>query len=237
MSRCWLNWLNWLNWLMLELELKPAIESLKFMQTIPFMRTLGYGLIVILLSSCVSSTPNNVENICSIFDDRRSWYKAAKSAQQRWDSPIAVSMAIIYQESSFKARAKPPRNKFLWVFPGGRPSSAFGYAQALDSTWEDYERRSGNGRASRANFSDAVDFVAWYNANSTRLSGISKTDARGLYLAYHEGNGGYQRGTYREKQWLLDAAARVQSNSHKFAAQLDGCRAQLNKSWFQRLLF
>jgi hypothetical protein len=231
LSRCWLNWLA------IDLKLKSAIESLKLMQTIPFTRALGYGLAAILLCGCVSSRPNNLDNICSIFDDRRAWYKAAKSAHERWGSSVAVNMAIIYQESSFKARAKPPRNKFLWVFPGGRPSSAFGYAQALDSTWEDYERRSGNGRASRSNFSDAVDFVAWYNANSTRISGISKTDARGLYLAYHEGNGGYQRGTYREKQWLLDAAARVQSNSDRFAVQLDGCRSQLNKNWFQRLFF
>lgn len=198
-------------------------------------RILGYVLIAILISSCVSSRPNNVDNICSIFDDRRSWYKAAKSAEQRWGSPIPVSMAIIYQESSFKARAKPERNRFLWIFPGGRPSSAFGYAQALDSTWEDYERRSGNSRASRSDFSDAVDFVAWYNANSTRISGISKTDARGLYFAYHEGNGGYQRGTHREKQWLLDAAGRVQSNSNRFAVQLDACRSELDKNWFQRL--
>lgn len=211
-------------------------KSLKLMQTQPCSRLLAYGLTAIVLSSCVSSTPNNVDNLCSIFDDRRSWYKAAKSAQQRWGSPIAVSMAIIYQESSFKARAKPPRNRFLWVFPGSRPSSAFGYAQALDSTWEDYEQRSGNGRASRSNFSDAVDFVAWYNANSTRISGISKTDARGLYYAYHEGNGGYQRGTYRDKQWLVDAAGRVQSNSNRFANQLNECRAELDKNWFQRLL-
>lgn len=223
--------------MMFELELKSPIKSLKVMWTKLLTRMLGYGLLAILISSCVSSRPNNVDNICSIFDGRRSWYKAAKSAEQRWGSPISVSMAIIYQESSFKARAKPERNRFLWIFPGARPSSAFGYAQALDSTWEDYERRSGNRRASRSDFSDAVDFVAWYNANSTRISGISKADARGLYFAYHEGNGGYQRGTYREKQWLLDAASRVQSNSNKFAIQLDACRSELDKNWFQRLLF
>jgi hypothetical protein len=222
---------------MFELELKSPIKSLRVMPTKIFTRILRYGLIAILLSSCVSSRPNNVDNLCSIFDDRRSWYKAAKSAQQRWGGSIPVSMAIIYQESSFKARAKPQRNRFLWIFPGGRPSSAFGYAQALDSTWEEYEQRSGNGRASRSNFSDAVDFVGWYNATSSRASGISKTDARSLYFAYHEGNGGFQRGTHRKKQWLLDAAARVQSNANKFAIQLDDCKAELDRNWFQRLLF
>ena len=207
------------------------------MHTKLFTRIFGYGLVAVLISSCASSRPSNIDNICSIFDDSRSWYTAAKKAQQRWGSPISVSMAIIYQESGFRARAKPERNRFLWIFPGKRPSSAYGFAQALDSTWEDYERLSGNGRASRSNFSDAVDFVGWYNANSSRINGISKSDARGLYFAYHEGNGGYQRGTYREKQWLLDAGGRVQSNSDRFAIQLNGCREELDKNWFQRRLF
>jgi len=145
-------------------------------------------------------------------------------------------MAFIYQESSFQSRAKPAREKFLWVFPGRRPSSAYGYAQALDETWQEYEQKSGNTRASRRNFSDAIDFVAWYNANSSRVSNISNNNAEHLYYAYHEGNGGYQRATYRDKQWLMDTAARVQVNSSRFALQLDGCRRELDKSWFERLI-
>lgn len=189
-----------------------------------------------LLMSCTAAQPRNAADVCSIFEDRRSWYKAAKTSSERWGIPIAVNMAFIYQESSFRARAKPDRTRILWIIPGPRPSSAYGYAQALDSTWDDYEARSGNSRASRANFRDAVDFVAWYNANSRRLSNIAPSDARSLYLAYHEGNGGYQRGTYREKRWLLDAAANVQANSERFSSQLASCRSELDKNWFQRLL-
>lgn len=193
-------------------------------------------LLVSLLAACASSPPESVANICDIFDDRRSWYNAAKSAEQRWGIPVSVNMAFIYQESSFQSRAKPARNKFLWIFPGRRPSSAYGYAQALDETWQEYEQRSGNSRASRRNFSDAIDFVGWYNANSTRVSNISNNNAMHLYYAYHEGNGGYQRATYSDKQWLVDAAARVQANSSRFAGQLDGCRRELDKNWFQRLI-
>jgi len=106
----------------------------------------------------------------------------------------------------------------------------------LDSTWEEYETLSGNRRASRADFDDAIDFVAWYNANSARISSISRYDARDLYYAYHEGNGGYQRGTYRDKGWLVDAASRVQQNADRFSTQLNSCESELEKNWFQRLL-
>ena len=194
------------------------------------------SLLVSLLAACASSPPASVADICDIFEDRRGWYNAAKSAERRWGIPVSVNMAFIYQESSFQSRARPPRNKFLWIFPGRRPSSAFGYAQVLDETWQEYEQKSGNSRASRANFSDAIDFVSWYNANSTRVSNISTNNAMHLYYAYHEGNGGYQRTTYREKPWLVDTAARVQANSSRFAAQLDGCRRELDKNWFQRLI-
>lgn len=195
------------------------------------------ALCSLVLASCASSPPRNATNVCSIFEERRAWYRAAKAAEERWHIPIAVNMSFIYQESSFRARIKPDRRKILWIIPGPRPSSAYGYAQALDSTWEEYERSSGNPRASRADFADAIDFVAWYNAGSTRQSQINSNNARDLYLAYHEGNTGFQRGTHRSKEWLLQAANRVQANASQFAVQLDSCRRELDKPWWRRLLF
>lgn len=193
-------------------------------------------LLAASLTGCVTSQPQDVANVCEIFEERRAWYKAAKAAEERWQVPISVNMAFIYQESTFRSRAKPPRSRLLWILPGPRPSSAFGYAQALDSTWAEYETRSGNRGASRAKFSDAIDFVAWYNAGSTRQSRIDRYNAEQLYLAYHEGNGGYQRRSFANKGWLLSAASRVQDNADRYAGQLSECRSELDKSWWRRLL-
>ena len=132
------------------------------------------------VTGCVATQPRDITNVCTIFEERRSWYKAAKNSSERWGVPVSVNMAFIYQESGFRARAKPDRTRILWILPGPRPSSAFGYAQALDSTWAEYKVRSGNRRASRADFDDAVDFVAWYNAGSTRSSGIARNNAQHL---------------------------------------------------------
>ena len=189
----------------------------------------------VFLTSCVSSQPQDINDVCAIFGERRGWFEAAKSSEERWGIPIAVNMAIIYQESSFRARAKPERSRVLWVLPGPRASSAYGYSQALDSTWKEYKRISGRKRASRSDFKDAVDFVGWYNANSSRASSIAGTDAHSLYLAYHEGNAGFQRGSYRGKQWLIEAANRVQMNSERFNSQLDGCSKEFEKGWLRRL--
>lgn len=189
------------------------------------------------LSACISSAPNNPANACEIFEDRRAWFRAAADAEKRWGVPISVSMAFIYQESSFRSRAKPARTRILWVIPGPRPSDAYGYAQALESTWNEYREVTGNRRAKRSDFADAVDFIGWYNANSYRRNNIALHDARNLYLAYHEGNTGFARATYADKPWLLDTAARVQNNADRYQAQIDRCADELGKNWWQRLFF
>lgn len=199
------------------------------------MQSLMLLALCLFLAGCISSPPDNISNVCNIFEDRRGWYNAVKQTEERWDVPIPVTMAFIYQESSFDARAKPERNKFLWIFPGSRPSSAYGFAQAIDSTWDDYMNATGNWSAVRHDFGDAADFVGWYNAMSNRISGIEKYDAANLYFAYHEGNTGYSRGTFREKPWLIDASNRVQANSEKFLSQYNNCKKDLDKNWLFRL--
>lgn len=193
------------------------------------------ALALLTLAGCMNSQPKNLGNACSIFEENRSWFRAAADAEKRWGVPISVSMAFIYQESAFRSRAKPARSRILWIIPGPRPSNAYGYAQALDSTWADYQRSTGNSRAKRSSFDDAVDFVGWYNANSYRRNNIALHNARDLYLAYHEGNTGFERRSYADKQWLIDTAGRVQGNADRYQAQIDVCAEELGKNWWQRL--
>ncbi len=182
---------------------------------------------ILFLSSCVSITPpSNVADICSIFEQKRGWYRAADRSERRWGSPIPVMMAIIHQESSFRAKAKPKRKKILWVIPGFRSSSSYGYTQALAETWQRYIRDAGNYGADRDNFADSIDFVGWYNQQSHRRSGISKDDPYQLYLAYHEGHGGYNRRSYKNKQWLLAVAGKVASQSARYTSQLATCESR-----------
>jgi hypothetical protein len=149
--------------------------------------------------------------------------------------PIPVSMAFIKQESGFASRAKPARRKLLGFIPGPRPSSAFGYAQAQDGTWDDYRKSSGNGIASRSNFADAVDFVAWYNNNSYRINNIAHDDAYNLYLAYHEGNAGFRRRSYEGDTALINVARKVQADALVYERQFQECERELGKNWFERL--
>lgn len=184
------------------------------------------------LVSCVTSPPTSLNNLCDIFEEKGGWYKAAKKSRERWNTPIPVMMAIVHQESRFVAKAKPPRKKFLWIFPGPRVSSAFGYSQAKKSTWEWYLDVSGNRGADRDDFEDAIDFVGWYNNVSHKQNNIAFNDARNLYLAYHEGHGGFNRRTYRNKTWLVNVANKVGSRSQRYGQQLARCEEDLDSSWW-----
>ena len=41
-------------------------------------------------------------------------------------------------------------------------SSAYGYAQALEGTWDDYRKDTGRRGADRDDFADSSDFIGWY---------------------------------------------------------------------------
>ena len=164
---------------------------------------------LLLLAGCSTPQPKNINNVCDIYDEYYDWYNASKAVKKKYGVPESVTMAFIHQESKFIDDNRPPRKWYLWIIPGPRPSSAYGYAQALDPTWEEYMRLTGNWGADRDDFEDAVDFIGWYVDTAHRKAGISKFDTYDLYLAYHEGVGGFQHKTYLKKPWLTKVARKV----------------------------
>ena len=184
-------------------------------------------LIMLLAAGCAKPRPNHVENICSIFRQYPDWYSDTKKAEKKWHIPISVQMAIIYQESGFNSSAKPPRKKLLWIIPWKRPSSAYGYSQALKNTWKDYEERT-NQSCSRSTFDDATDFIGWYSNQICHTLHINPDNAYAIYLAYHEGPGGYARRSYMKKPWLIRVARKVSYRAKVYARQLAVCEHEFN---------
>lgn len=183
--------------------------------------------IVGLVASCGSGgnykAPRNLDNACAIANERPAYFRAMKNAERRWGVPVHVQMASIHQESKFVGNARTPHQFVLGIIPVGRQSSAYGYSQALDGTWQDYLKETGNRRAKRDNIRDATDFMGWYMDGTSRQLGISKLDATAQYLAYHEGRGGFSRGSHQGKPWLMNVAANVGNRAQLYRSQLVAC--------------
>lgn len=192
-----------------------------------------FGLaFVFLLSACAPSPPKNQNDICAIFREYPSWFWAAQAAQANWGIPISVQMAIIYQESHFQGNAKPSRTLLFGFIPWSRPSTAYGYSQALDGTWAEYQMVN-NTKGYRSDFDTAIDFLGWYCHRAHVKAGIPVDNAYALYLAYHEGIGGYTRGVYKDQAWLITIAKRVQHQADLYHKQILTCQHSLpkKKTW------
>jgi hypothetical protein len=191
-------------------------------------RFLRASLVVLCLASCGGSrnypAPRQLDDACAILRERPQYLRAMEQAERRWGIPVHVQMATIYQESKFVGNARTPHTFALGVIPMGRQSTAYGYSQALNGTWEEYQRSAGSRRAKRDDFGDATDFMGWYMDESTRSLGISKDDAEAQYLAYHEGRTGYASQSYESKPWLVEVAAAVEGRSQMYREQLASCR-------------
>ena len=190
------------------------------------------SILFIFIVSCTSNQQINTGDSCILFDQKKNWYKSAKKSYDRWQTPIALQLAIIKQESSFNQFAKPERNFFLGIIPAPRPSTAFGYAQVTNPTWDWYRKKTSNKNASRANFADVTDFIGWYTTQSQNIVGISKNDFYNQYLAYHEGQNGWKKKSFLKKKWLIDVAITVERNANIYKKQLKECEKKFNKKGF-----
>lgn len=181
----------------------------------------GAGLLA--LGGCATAPPRHSQNICQSFGQYPSWYRDARTAQKRWGTLVNVLMAFVQRESGFNRKARPKRPRFLFIsLP--RRSSAQGYAQAQDPIWKEYREANGGRFKSRKDMDDSLDFIGWTTDRIHRELGISKWDPQHLYIAYHEGIGGYRRGQWRRNRHLLQAAATVDQRAREYGAQLKRCK-------------
>ncbi len=196
-------------------------------QVIP-VRRCHYALFAALvaLSSCAGTEnpPSSVADACRMQTERPHWFRAMKKTESKWGVPVSVQLATISRESGFVADARPMKKTRGFLFSRNVPrSSAYGYAQAIDGTWDWYLRETGRRRADRTDFADASDFIGWYMNLNSRMNGVSAQDAYNQYLAYHEGQAGFARGSHRGKAWLPPVARDVESWASRYESQLQRC--------------
>jgi len=182
--------------------------------------------IFVVLCACSGGEPppTTVVDACRMRSERPHWFKAMERTEAKWGVPVSVQLATIARESSFVHDARPMKSTGWGPFKREVPrSSAYGYAQAIDGTWEWYLKETGRWRADRTDFADASDFIGWYMRTNSRMNGVPTHDAYNQYLAYHEGKAGYARGTYRRKSWLPGVARDVQAWAVRYESQLANC--------------
>jgi hypothetical protein len=189
-------------------------------------RTVGAVLILLMLAACggPKGSPRNLDNACLLLEERKPYARAFRKVERKWGVPTHVMMAMIHQESKFDGNARTPHRFALGVIPMGRQSSAYGYSQALDGTWDEYRDETNNRRARRNNINDATDFMGWYMTKTRERLGIPLNDTYNQYLAYHDGHTGYKRGTWKSKGWLITVAGKVSARAEVYRSQLARCR-------------
>jgi len=191
-------------------------------------KNLIYFLVFIFVASC-SSVPKYPLNACKIFGERYLWYKHAKKSSETYGAPIHIIIAFVNKESGFNRWAKPKRTKLFKVFPYKRPSSSFGYSQAVKKTWELYKTETNNPLALRNRFKDSVMFIGWYINKTNKINKIPFNDSYRQYLNYYLGWGSYAKKTYKTDKQAIIFAKSVETQSKIYKKQLKECQKILDR--------
>lgn len=174
-------------------------------------------------------------DICDIFDQRPAWFRSVLKVEERWGVSPAMQMAIVRHESGYRAHARPPRRKVFGRLPGPRPSSAFGFCQAINATWSSYQRDQDKPSARRDRFADAVDFIGWYGEHLRQSVGPRVDDPYHFYLGYNQGAGGY-RAALARRGAAHRYAKRVAATAADYEQRLESCRERLERRVFWQWL-
>lgn len=179
-------------------------------------KSISLSVVIFSLNTIASS------NICYQLNEHPSWYWAALDTQHKWGIPVSVQMAIVREESGFRSHAQTPSTK-LFGFTLWHQSTAEGFPQALDGTWHRYVILNHKISANRADFTDASDFMGWYLHDIHVRAHVANNDAYRLYLAYHEGLGGFRAHSYLHQPWLMAIAHNVSTHAYFYHQQITHC--------------
>ena len=190
-----------------------------------------YFIIFFFFISC-TSVPKYPTNACKIFGEKYLWYKHAKNSSEKYGAPVHTILAFVNKESGFNRWAKPKRKKLFKVLPYKRPSSSFGYSQAVNKTWELYKTETNNSLALRTRFKDSVMFIGWYMNKTNKINKIPFNDPYRQYLNYYLGWGSYSKGAYKKDKKAIILAKNVEKQSNTYRKQLIECQKILDKKKF-----
>jgi len=186
-------------------------------------------IIFFFIASC-SSVPKYPQNACKIFGEKYFWYKHTKKSSETYGVPTYVILAFINKESGFNRFAKPKRSKLFKIIPYKRPSSSFGYSQAVKKTWELYKTETDNPLALRTRFKDSVMFIGWYISKTKKINKIPVSDSYRQYLNYYLGWGNYAKKAYKTDKKSIIFAKSVEKQSKIYKSQLSECQKSLDKN-------
>jgi len=186
-------------------------------------------VILFFLTAC-SSVPKYTSNACKIFGEKYFWYKHAKKSSETYGAPVHIILAFVKKESGFNRWAKPKRTKLFKIVPYKRPSSSFGYSQAVNKTWELYKTETNNPLALRTRFKDSVMFIGWYINKTNKINKISFNDAYRQYLNYYLGWGNYSKEVYKTDKKAIIYAKKVEKQSKVYKSQLKECQKSLDRN-------
>ena len=193
-------------------------------------RNLIYFVFFCFLASC-SSVPKYPTNACKIFGENYLWYKSAKKSSKTYGVPIHIILAFVNKESGFNRWAKPKRTRLFKVIPYKRPSSSFGYSQAVKKTWQQYKTETNNPLALRTRFKDSVMFIGWYMNKTNKINKIPLDDSYRQYLNYYLGWGNYAKKVYKTDKKAIIFAKNVEKQSKIYKNQLIECQKNFNNKY------
>ena len=200
------------------------------MQKTILKNNLIYSIIFFFLVSC-SSVPKYPQNACKIFGEKYFYLKYTRAASKKWGVPISSILAVINKESGFRRFAKPPRHRIFKIIPYRRPSSSLGFSQAVNKTWDLYQKENNKPAALRISYKSSSDFIGWYFWKANKINKVSLNNTRDLYLNYYLGFSAYKNKAYQTDKKAIIYAKSVEKQAKIYKSQLLECKSILNKSY------